>query len=152
MHRDLILSRYSKLLPYSAWVSAVNPLLINFRGVDKVKNYDCEKVTAFINEHKEEIESVTLGMHEDWFWTAETVWENGEYADDYKGGLNGKTEIAGIKGSSWATPSMRIDYKDGTEKHIPCYVGESERDSAPYNMLGALSGPVQANMPPLEDE
>lgn len=117
-----------------------------------MKNYDYAKATEYINKHGDEIESVTLGMHEDWFWTAEAVWKNGEYTEDHRGGLNDKTEIGGIKGSTWATPSMRIDYKDGTEKHIPCYVGESEKDSAPYNMLGALSGPVQDAMPPLEDE
>jgi len=25
------------------------------------------------------LESASLGMHEDWFWTAQTIWEGGEY-------------------------------------------------------------------------
>ena len=44
-----------------------------------MKKYDFKKAHDFIEAEKEVLAEATLGMHEDWFWTAETVWENGEY-------------------------------------------------------------------------
>lgn len=44
-----------------------------------MKSYDYKKAKHIIEESKDCLESASLGMHEDWFWTAETIWENGEF-------------------------------------------------------------------------
>jgi hypothetical protein len=110
-----------------------------------VKRYDFKKAVALIEREKDQISEASLGMYEDWFWSAETVFEKGEFCKE----LNDDTVIGGIQGSSWATPSIRIEYTDGREECIPCYTGESTTYQPPYPNLGVLSGPVQANMPAL---
>lgn len=47
-----------------------------------MKTYDFNKAHAFIEQHKASIVSASLGMNEDWFWTAGTVFEDGEYKMD----------------------------------------------------------------------
>ena len=103
-----------------------------------MKKYDVEKIKNYIEKNRESIKSVYLGMHEDWFWTAEEVFKDGEYTIE----LNENTKIAGILGSTWATPVMQVEFKDGTEKIIACYTGESDGVS-PYNYLGCISAEVQ---------
>lgn len=44
-----------------------------------MKNYDYQKAKHLINESKDCLQSATLGMHEDWFWTAETIFEDGKF-------------------------------------------------------------------------
>ena len=87
-----------------------------------MKNYNFNKAKQLIAENLENLESASLGMHEDWFWTAETVWENGEYKNE----LNDETTISGIGGSSWATPTLQLLFKDGSEKMIECSEGETD--------------------------
>ncbi len=86
-----------------------------------VKNYDYDKAKELIEKHSLHLQKASLGMHEDWSWTAETVWEDGEY----KKNLDETPEIGGIKGSRWATPSIELIFKDGSEKMIPCFEGEN---------------------------
>lgn len=86
-----------------------------------MKNYDYAKAKQLIEKHSKELEEASLGMHEDWGWTAETIWEDGEYKID----LDKSPEIAGISGSRWATPTIELIFKDGTEKMISCYEGEN---------------------------
>lgn len=108
------------------------------------KQYDFEKAQLTIEQRKSEIKTASLGMYEDWWWTAETVFEDGEY----KRVLDG--EIGGINGSSWATPTLRLELVDGSEECIPCYKGESTQYQPPFPNLGVLSEPVQNRMPPLK--
>ena len=112
-----------------------------------MKKYDFEKVKNYIENNRSNIKSVCLGMHEDWFWTAENVFEDGEYTKK----LGENTTIAGISGSYWATPVMQVEFKDGTEKVIGCYTGESDGVS-PYNYLGCMSAEVQRKRDNLEIE
>lgn len=81
-----------------------------------MKNYNFNKAKQLIAENSENLESASLGMHEDWFWTAETIWENGNYKTE----LNDETTIGYIAGSSWGTPTLQLSFKDGTEKMIAC--------------------------------
>lgn len=113
-----------------------------------MKYYDFEKIKQFIEQHKNIIETASLGFNEDWFWTAETVFENGEFSKQ----LNEETKIAGINGSMWATPTMEIVYTDGTEEKIECSKGEFsidniteriEREMLVTSGLGCLSKPSQ---------
>ena len=109
-----------------------------------MKNYNFNKAKQIILENLENLESASLGMHEDWFWTAETIWENGEYKND-------ETTIGGIGGSSWATPTLQLLFKDGSEKMIECSEGETDNDKPSFLQLGVLSQPVQDNITPLSE-
>ena len=44
-----------------------------------MKTYDFSKAKQLIKENAENLVSASLGMHEDWGWTAQTIWENGEF-------------------------------------------------------------------------
>jgi hypothetical protein len=117
----------------------------------KMAKYDFQKAKRIIEEKKDSIKEASLGMHEDWFWTAITVFEDGEYSID----LDTVEKIAGIDGSSWATPTLQIEYKDGTEEAVPCYEGEKPSGN---NELGAaltsgvFSSVAQSNRPELKEE
>ena len=104
-----------------------------------MKKYDYKKAYNYIESHKEEISEVSLGIHEDWFWTAEAVWKNGKYE---VGLLSTNLKIAGIFGSKWATPVMQVEFKDGSEKTFYCFQGESDNDRPSWLIGGDLSGPV----------
>lgn len=86
-----------------------------------MKNYDGKFIYEFIEKNKKNISSVELGMKEDWDWTCESVFESDEgYCIDMKD----KLYIAGICGSTWGTPCMRVVYKDGTHDIIDCYTND----------------------------
>lgn len=111
------------------------------------KTYDYEKAKTLIAANQETLKRALLGMHEDWFWTAVTVWEDGEFTEP----LNDGDRLAGINGSNWATPTLCLEFKDENEKHVPCFKGESSGEPPPM-MLGCLSAPVQESLPPLTEE
>ena len=116
-----------------------------------MKTYDFLKAKQLISENAENLVSASLGMHEDWAWTAETIWENGEYKSDFptdEVSLE-KHEIAGINGSTWATPTIELIFKDGEERMHACYKGESSGTRSPFFQLGVLSRPVQDDITPL---
>lgn len=107
-----------------------------------MKRYDFKIVKDFIEANKGIISQVSLGMHEDWFWTAETVYEDKKYTRE----LNDGDEICGIIGSEWATPVMEIDYINSQSKTINCYSEEGvsvEQPSWTKDALGVLSAPAQ---------
>ena len=142
-----------------------------------MKKYNFKKAKELIEKYKDTLESASLGMHEDWFWTAETIYENGEYkrelpdnADEiYKSFTKAREEgmsllseevkpfrdsilIAGIYSSYWATPTLQLEFKDGTDKMIPCHDdGETDGES-PLGELGVLSASVQDGITPLTEE
>lgn len=104
------------------------------------KQYDYATAKRMIQMKSDVIESASLGMEEDWFWTAVEVYEGGKFTLDLEEkGL----EIAGIAGSRWATPTLHLVYKDGTEEMIPCYTGESTSEKPEWFDLGVLSSPCQ---------
>ena len=83
-----------------------------------MKHYDYDKAKSIIKENKSKgLVEVSLGMKEDWYWTAETIWFNNKYVRV----LKENSEIAGIKGSGWATPVLELVYSDGTEITLNCY-------------------------------
>lgn len=93
------------------------------------KYYDNEFIRKYIEENKEEIKSVSVGMLEDWFWTAATIYENNDYIEEYKEDIkNKKTLLAmGISGSYWATPIMEVEKNDGNTEKIECYFIDDEK-------------------------
>lgn len=74
-----------------------------------MKVYNYEKAKELIEKYKDkDLKSASLGMKEDWGWTAETIWYNGKFLTK----LNKKTKIAGINKSYWATPVIELDFGD----------------------------------------
>ena len=150
-----------------------------------MKTYDFKKAKQIIEENKENLVSASLGMHEDWFWTAETIYEEGEFKrqlpdnaeelqeqfekareeglsmflneEDENGLANINPEyskytihqINGLFGSDWATPTLQLRFKDGSEKMIPCHNNGVSSGTMPSGFLGELSAPVQEHITPL---
>ncbi len=83
-----------------------------------MKQYDYLKAKKIINQNKDEITSAELGMAGDWFGTAETIYQDGKYTIDLD---MPKLKIAGIDGSHWATPMLKLEYKDGEYQKFDCY-------------------------------
>jgi hypothetical protein len=152
-----------------------------------MKTYDYKRTREIIEQYKEDLVDASLGMHEDWFWTATVVWEGGEYkhalpdnADEMEkafrsarsngmgGFLDEKDErgiakfnpeyddhtkhcVAGIYGSYWATPTLQLRFKDGSEKMIEVSKGETAPDAVNPLEYGCLSGPVQESITPITE-
>ena len=108
-----------------------------------MRNYDYQKAKEYIAANADQIEAALMGMHEDWFWTAETVFSEGEFKKDLD---DADLTLGGINGSRWATPVLEVLFKDGHEKTIDCFVQEGEQTAPPDDLaLGAFSAPVQAS-------
>lgn len=110
-----------------------------------MKKYDYKLAKQLISDSLENIEEATLGMREDWFWTAETVYSGTKGL--MKDLENPELAIGGINSSDWATPTLYILYKDGTEEFKDCYIEEGISGTKPkYPLLGILSTPAQENI------
>ncbi len=103
------------------------------------KSYDYELAKEIVESKANEISKAYLGMQEDWFWTATSVYEDNAWNVD----LRLEPEIAGLSGSSWATPVLQLLYKNGEEEFIECYQGSSDSERPDWFSLGILSGPSQ---------
>lgn len=105
-----------------------------------MKKYDFKSIMKYIQAHSDYISEVSIGMREDWFWTAETIYEDGKFTVELD---KEDIKIGGITGSSWATPSMNIVFKDGADIYKDAFVGESDCQKPEWFSLGCLSGPCQ---------
>ena len=102
--------------------------------------YDFKSAKRYIQMHSDLISSATMGMHEDWFWTAQTIYED----DKFSVNLDEKNlMIAGLIGSVWATPMLEIEFKDGTSVKKDCFIGAVGGQKPEWFKLGCLSQPVQ---------
>lgn len=118
-----------------------------------MRMYDYKKAKRLIEENASDIVSASLGMHEDWFWTAETIWENGTFTESFlslkKGDLFG-----GIAGSVWATPALSLECANGDRRMIPVFTGKPSDDGTRRAIVemgrGVMSGPCQDAIPALE--
>lgn len=108
-------------------------------GQLKMKMYDYENAKKLVQKYSDTLEVACLGMAEDWFWTAEEIYADGRFVYD----LSEKPEIGGICGSSWATPSLYLKFKDGREEIMDCCIGESTGEIPEWFSYGELSRPVQ---------
>lgn len=87
-----------------------------------MKNYNFT-LAKMITLTSSGLERAELGFHEDWFWTAEEIW------NDKKGFIDSVFEekkIAGINGSFWATPVIQLTFKCGKVEVIECSIGDNE--------------------------
>jgi hypothetical protein len=83
-----------------------------------MKYYDYKKARDIISAMQDDIDTAALGMEEDWFWTAQTIFEHGKTIVNL---FNKDLVLAGINGSYWATPTLKITLKSGKTYTIPCY-------------------------------
>lgn len=104
-----------------------------------MKKYDYANIKKYIQMHSDLIESVSLGIEEDWWWTAECIYEDSSFKVD----LDIEPEIAGIKGSRWATPVMEVTFKDGSQQLKESFTGDSSTAKPEYFSLGVLSQECQ---------
>lgn len=103
--------------------------------------YDYLLAKKTIQKYSDLLEEASLGMAEDWFWTAGTVYADGTFVINLE---EKELKIAGIDSSPWATPTLSLLFKDGSEKLLPCHTGESDICKRPeWLELGCLSGPCQ---------
>lgn len=105
-----------------------------------MKVYDYKSAKRFIQMHADKIQCASIGMHEDWFWTAETVFEGDKFKVDLD--QEGLT-IGGIDGSRWATPMLECEMLDGSEVRKECSTGKNTEQKPEWFELGCMSGPVQ---------
>lgn len=128
-----------------------------------MKYYDYAKAKKIIeHEISNGLVNAALGMHEDWFWTATTIWDDGNWkkelpTDNVKERINEYINarqhrqengvdifelmesfddilIGGICGSDWATPVLMLEYPDDWTRNIECYFKDGESDSVNKNM------------------
>lgn len=108
-----------------------------------MKHYNTSFIKNYIEEHKDDIVSVDCGMKEDWFWTAATIFLDGKYSDDFDWEIE-HISVAGISGSTWATPVMEVNFKDGRTEIVNCYEDDGEKVSpeqiAQQKMFTAMTG------------
>ena len=117
--------------------------------------YDFKLAIRIVNEldKKGLIVSASLGMEEDWFWSAEEIWnKNDQYQRDLPDNADELFEqymkerkeygsilderlckydnilIGGIYESSWATPVLQVEFEDGSTSKFNCYSGQTADD------------------------
>lgn len=88
-----------------------------------MKNYDFELAEKIIETfcRSTDVDRVSMGMQEDWFWTAEDVYSDGKILPNLK-----EKVIGGINGSRWATPVIQVDLSNGETHTFNCYTQEGE--------------------------
>ncbi len=105
-----------------------------------MREYDFKSAKRYVQMHADLIQYASLGMDEDWFWTAICIFQDGRFTVNMD---DPNLMIAGITGSVWATPVLEVDFKDGTTIKKDCFVGEAEGPKPEWFSLGVLSGPCQ---------
>lgn len=83
---------------------------------------DWKNLEKFIKEHKPV--SVDAGILDDWFWTAATVYENGEWKDKDRACVT----------SPWATPGFRAKLENGDVIKVVAMTEETEEQAADRKM------------------
>lgn len=105
-----------------------------------MRTYDFKSAKKYIQTYSDHISEAALGMKENWFWTAETVYEDEKFTKELdKEGMT----IGEITSSNWATPVLQVVFKDGTEIFKDCFTGKSDGQKPEWFQLGCLSGPCQ---------
>ena len=79
-----------------------------------MKTLDWKKLEKFIEERKP-IE-VSAGILDDWFWTAATVYKDGQWQDRDRAWVT----------SSWATPGFKAEMPNGDTIEVAASVEETE--------------------------
>lgn len=92
-----------------------------------MKHYNAQFIKNYIETNADKISIVDCGMKEDWSWTSETIFENGQFYPDIRFDVAHNTlKIAGISGSTWATPVMEVMFNDGHSEIVECWNDDGE--------------------------
>lgn len=86
------------------------------------KQVDWDKVKEFVESNKENLESVTVGLAEDWSYTSGEVWNSKE-------GYIPKENTYVYASSKWATPAMDVEYKSGASETLEVWINGDNSDS-----------------------
>lgn len=86
-----------------------------------MRNYDYKKAKEIIYDNQSKgLERASLYMSEDYYWTASEVWNDKE---GYKVNLDDEElTLGGLRGSTWATPMLELEFEDHT-RNYPCHDG-----------------------------
>jgi len=79
---------------------------------------DWSKLEAFIEERKPV--EVSAGLLDDWFWTAATVYENGEWQDRDRAYVT----------STWATPGFKAVMENGDNLEVAASRNQTKEEAA----------------------
>lgn len=91
-----------------------------------MKYYSYDIIKDFYDSHRDEINALYLGMAEDWTLTC-SEFDSGSNHQIINAGQY--LYVRGIPGSTWATPVMKVVYKNGLEEILPCYFNDGEKVS-----------------------
>lgn len=92
-----------------------------------MKYYSMEKIRDFVAKSEKPIKAVSVGMKEDWNWTVDEIYRKGKFTACVN---DKRLEVAGIKGSTWATPVMRVEYVGGSYEIVECYDDDGNIEDA----------------------
>ena len=105
-----------------------------------MKKYDYDFIRNVLNEviKDDNVIEVSLGMKEDWFWTAQAIWTRAhglERLDSFsdednttiEDAVTDHTKIGGIVGSQWATPVICVEYAKGEKAWFYAYPAKRGR-------------------------
>lgn len=84
-----------------------------------MRKFDYKKIEKIIAENKDGLKEASIGMFEDFFWTAEIIWENGKYIEDIY-------SFSHLQESYWATPVILLRFKDKEPRVAEAFIGEKE--------------------------
>jgi hypothetical protein len=107
-----------------------------------MKYYNFRLAKKIIEKNASKLVVARMGTLEDWFWTSERVWENGNFITDFRQddiygelqqvGYDELVKLGGIAGSDWDTPILILEYKNGKEKSIPVWTNEKPIELAKF--------------------
>ena len=90
-----------------------------------MKNYNYDLATKIVNKFIEldVLETASMGMHEDWFWTAQTIWEDKEWKVEFLSNKDADKMYSEFKEARKNGLSMFLEGKDenGLSKLNPEY-------------------------------
>lgn len=85
------------------------------------KTIDWKKSKKIIEKEKDKIDYVRAGLTEDWGYTVGTIFMDGKYVEEDENEFE-----TPCYSSFWATPGIKINYKDGTEKVYECFIESND--------------------------
>lgn len=87
-----------------------------------MRTIDWAQVERFIEERKPV--EVSAGLLEDWFWTAATIYENGEWEDRDRAYVT----------STWATPGFKAELPNGDTVEVVASKEQNEAEAAAHEV------------------
>ena len=105
-----------------------------------MKKLSYKKVSKLLKYYRKRgLIEASVGLFEDWFWTAGTIFAGYKIKRDYN--KNAYTS------SVWATPVLMLEFKNGKTLIFECSKGKSKPLENPFiGAMGTLSKPMQERL------